>query len=268
MSYPDSAAVPDYRSMLGLKDRAFIVLGAGDGIGRQCCHALAQAGARVLCVDRDGALADGVAREMDGVSFTADVTVRADVERAFGRAREQFGSDFSGVVDIVGIAQLSELGAWDDAGWTRQFDIVLKHAFYALQLGASSLPARGGSIVFVGSISGMVSVPKQAVYGSAKAALHHLTRCAAHELGRKGIRVNAVAPGFVRTPRLLKALGEGFWERAAISNPMGRVAIPAEIASAALFLCSDLAAYVTGNVLTLDGGASFVAALPEITAQP
>lgn len=264
MSYPDSAAVPDYISMLGLKDRAFIVLGAGDGIGRQCCHALAQAGARVLCVDRDVTLAADVARQVDGIPLTADITVRSEAEQAFQKAREQFGSALSGVVDIVGMAQLRELTAWDDDGWMWQFNVVLKHAFYALQLGVSSLPSRGGSIVCIGSISGLVSVPKQAAYGAAKAALHHMVRCAAHEFGRKNVRVNAVAPGFVRTPRLLKALGDGFWQRASALNPMGRVAIPADIAAAVLFLCSDLAAYVTGNVLTLDGGVNFVAALPDM----
>jgi len=98
----------------------------------------------------------------------------------------------------------------------------------------------------------------------AKAALHHLVRCSAHELGPRGVRVNAVAPGFVRTPRLLKALAGEFWDQVGETNPLGRVAIPADIASAILFLCSDLASYVTGNVLTLDGGAHFVPPFPEL----
>jgi NAD(P)-dependent dehydrogenase (short-subunit alcohol dehydrogenase family) len=266
MSYPDSSAIPNYASLLALNGRGYMVLGAGDGMGRQTCHALAQVGARVLCVDRDAELASTVAREVGGIPFVADVTARTDMQRAFQTAEEKFGADFRGLVDIVGVAQIGELSAVDDASWGRQFDIVLRHAYLAIQLGGPVLARRGGgSMVFVGSISGLVSVAKQAAYGTAKAALHHLVRCAAHELGPAGVRVNAVAPGFVRTPRLLKALSEDFWQRVSDVNPSRRVAIPADIASAILFLCSDLAGYVTGNILTLDGGTSLIAALPEFS---
>jgi NAD(P)-dependent dehydrogenase (short-subunit alcohol dehydrogenase family) len=150
-----------------------------------------------------------------------------------------------------------------DASWNSQFDIVLRHAFLAIQIGGAALAqVGGGSMTFVGSISGCVSVANQAAYGTAKAALHHLVRCSAHELGPQGVRVNAVAPGFVRTPRLLNKLGEDFWDRVAAVNPLGRVDVPAEIAGAILFLACDLSSYVTGNVITLDGGTNNVAALP------
>jgi NAD(P)-dependent dehydrogenase (short-subunit alcohol dehydrogenase family) len=152
-----------------------------------------------------------------------------------------------------------------DEMWNQQFDIVLRHAYLAIQMGGAALAKRGGgSMVFAGSISGEVSVENQAAYGTAKAALHHLVRCAAHELGPSGVRVNAVAPGFVRTPRLLSRLDEDFWGSVASVNPLRRVAIPADIAKAILFLSSDLASYTTGNILTLDGGTHFVAALPTI----
>ena len=266
MEYPDSSAVPEYMQMLSLKGRGVVVLGAGDGMGRQTCHALAQAGAQVLCVDRDTGLATSIAQEVSGLACTADVTSRADMQNVFDRAREHFGHRFTGLVDIVGVAQIGELSTLDDDAWDRQFSIVLKHAFLAIQLGGAELARTGGgSMVFVGSISGLVSVARQAAYGTAKAALHHLVRSAAHELGPSGVRVNVVAPGFVRTPRLLKALSEEFWQQVSDINPSRRVAIPADIASAILFLCSDLAGYVTGNVLTLDGGTSLVAALPEIS---
>ena len=267
MTYPDSAAVPDYSSQLRLDGRGFVVLGAGDGMGRQTCHALAQAGAAVLCVDRDMALAEAVAVEVGGTAAVADVTVRADMERTFALAEARFGRSFSGVVDIVGVAQIGALADMDDAGWARQFDMVLRHAYLTIQLGGTALGRRGGgTLVFVGSISGLVSVGNQAAYGTAKAALHHLVRCSAHELGPRGVRVNAVAPGFVRTPRLLERLNESFWNSVAESNPLRRVAVPAEVASTILFLCSDLAQYVTANILTLDGGTSAVAALPVIGA--
>lgn len=265
MKYPDSAAVPDYPGFLSLEGRGFVVLGAGDGMGRQTCHALAQAGAKVLCVDSDPELAAGIAREVSGIAVSADVTLRSDMERVFQRADEVFGPILRGVVDIVGVAQIGALADVADDDWDRQFDIVLRHAYLTIQLGGAALASRGGgTLVFVGSISGLVSVARQAAYGTAKAALHHLVRCSAHELGPRGVRVNAVAPGFVRTPRLLSRLSESFWDNVSEVNPMRRVAIPADIASAILFLCSDLSGYVTANILTLDGGTSSVASVPQI----
>ena len=266
MIYPDSHEVPDFTSLLRLDGRAFVVLGAGDGMGRQTAHALGQCGARVLCVDRDMGLAEAVAREIGGTAsaIAADVTSRADMEKVFSVADADFRDAFAGVVDIVGMATTAPLSAIDDAAWAGQFDIVLRHAYLTIQLGGQALAKRGaGSLTFVGSISGAVSVANQAAYGAAKAALHHLVRCAAHELGPSGVRVNAVAPGFVRTPRLLKALSPEFWEGVSRANPLRRVAIPADIAAAMLFLTSDLARYVTANILTLDGGTSSIAALPE-----
>jgi NAD(P)-dependent dehydrogenase (short-subunit alcohol dehydrogenase family) len=263
--YPDSSAIPNYTSLLRLDGRGYLVLGAGDGIGRQTCHALAQAGAQVICVDRDAGLAEKVAQEISGVAMVANVTSREDMQRTFHAAKSSFAERFAGVVDIVGIANITELTAMDDAAWDSQFDLVLRHAWLAIQFGGAALAERGGgSMVFVGSISGLVSVAKQAAYGAAKAALHHLVRCAAHELGNRGVRVNAVAPGFVRTPRLLSRLSEGFWDQVSEINPLGRVAVPADIASAILYLASDLSGYVTANVLTLDGGMHAIAALPEI----
>jgi NAD(P)-dependent dehydrogenase (short-subunit alcohol dehydrogenase family) len=264
MDYPDSHSVPDFNALLRLDGRGFVVLGAGDGMGRQAAHALAQCGAKVLCVDRDGRLAESIAKETGGCAEAADVTLRADMERVFSVAQRQYGQEFAGVIDIVGMATTAPLAELDDAAWTQQFDIVLRHAYLTIQLAGRALAARGGgSLTFVGSISGEVSVANQAAYGSAKAALHHLVRCAAHELGPANVRVNAVAPGFVRTPRLLKALSAEFWDGVASANPLRRVAIPADIAAALLFLSSDLARYVTANVLTLDGGVSAIAALPE-----
>jgi NAD(P)-dependent dehydrogenase (short-subunit alcohol dehydrogenase family) len=265
VQYPDSSAIPDYLSRLRLDGLGFVVLGAGDGMGRQACHALAQAGARVLCVDRDASLAERISEEVRGTPLVADVTQRDDVVHVFETAQQQFADRLRGVIDIVGIAQIGLLSDLSDTAWNMQFDTVLRHAFLAIQIGGAALShVGGGSLTFVGSISGCVSVPRQVAYGTAKAALHHLVRCSAHELGPAGVRVNAVAPGFVRTPRLLSRLGEEFWDRVAATNPLGRVAVPAEIASVLLFLSSDLASYVTGNVITLDGGTHNVAALPAI----
>ncbi len=254
------AAYPD---LIRLQDQGMVVLGAGQGIGQEVCHALAQAGARVLCVDRDEELARRVASEVDGAACVADVTQRSDMERIIGTAESVFGGQFRGIVDIVGVAHIGPLESFDDAAWNGQMDIVLRHAFLALQIGGAALKrlGGGGAVTFVGSISGLRSVAGQAIYGAAKAALHHLVVCAAHELGPANIRVNAVAPSFVRTPRLEARLDEAFWKRLEATIPMRRAGRPSDVAAAVLFLQSELARYVTANVLTLDGGTSAVAAL-------
>jgi NAD(P)-dependent dehydrogenase (short-subunit alcohol dehydrogenase family) len=250
----DRSAVPDYPKLLRLDGRVFAVLGGGNGIGRQTCHALSQAGARVVCVDRDAALAQAVAAETGGDALCGDVTRREEVERIFAEARERAGP-VRGVVDIVGIAHLGPFMQLDDARWRSQFDLVLTHAFLALQVGGRAIAeAGGGAMVFVGSMSGVTNVPGQVAYGTAKAALHQLVSSAAKELGPTGVRVNAVAPGFARTPRLNDMIDEEQWREIGELTVLGRAADPSEIAAPILFLASDLAAHVTGQVLLADGG--------------
>jgi NAD(P)-dependent dehydrogenase (short-subunit alcohol dehydrogenase family) len=267
MAQPERSPVADYANPARLDGRGFVVLGAGQGIGRQTCHALSQAGAKVLCVDREQELAEAVAAEIGGHACAADVVERSDMERVFANARDAFGDLFSGIVDIVGIADVRPLADMDDAGWSRQFDLVLRHAYLAIQLGAKAM-SNGGSMVFVSSIAGMLSVENESTYGTAKAALNHLVRCTAHELGPRNIRVNAVAPGFVQTPRLLAALDEDFWRGLNDYIPLRRAASPADIAKSILFLASDMSTCITGTIMTIDGGVSTVAALPHIPLGP
>ena len=267
MAQPESSPVANYVNPASLEGRGFVVLGAGQGIGRQTCHALAQAGARVLCVDRAPALAEAIAAEVEGVACVADVTLRADAERIFAGASERFGDTLGGLVDIVGMADIRNIPDTDDASWNRNFDMNVRHAFLAIQIGARAM-AKGGSMVFVSSISGTHSIENEVSYGAAKAALNHLVRGAAHELGPRNIRVNAVTPGFVRTPRLLAALSEDFWTGLKTYIPLRRAAEPADIAKAILFLASDMSSYVTGAVIPIDGGLSTVAPVPHIPFAP
>jgi NAD(P)-dependent dehydrogenase (short-subunit alcohol dehydrogenase family) len=262
------AGTPDYLSLLRLDGRGFVVLGAGQGIGEQAVHALAQAGARVLCVDRDEQLARNIAEAVGGVACAADVTSRADMQRVFDTARRSFGR-VRGVVDIIGVAGIKALSAVDDAGWDQQFDIVLRHAYLAIQVGGEMMAADGGGcFAFVGSMSGNRAVPNQTAYAVSKAALHHLVRCAGAEYARRGVRINAVAPGYVRTPRLNQRLGEDAWNAIAKVIPIGRPATPAEIAGPLLFLASDLSAHMTGEVVAVDGGAGVMAAFPDVKFGP
>ncbi len=253
----------DFLSALRLDGRGTIVLGAGQGIGEATCRALAQAGAKVLCVDIDAALADAVAASVGGVACVADVTRRADMERIFATAVDAFGG-VRGVVDIVGMAKLVPLAKFTDQDYEWQFDIGLRHAYLALQIGAPIVArSGGGSFTFVGSISGIGSLPNEVIYGASKAALHHLARAAAVELGPMGIRVNAIAPGFVRTPRLDRLVTPQRWEEIGAEIPLAHVASPDQVAGPLLFLTSDLSSHVSGAILAIDGGLGAMAAIPQ-----
>jgi NAD(P)-dependent dehydrogenase (short-subunit alcohol dehydrogenase family) len=254
MTRTDDTEIPDYSGKLRLDGRNFVVIGAGQGIGRQATHALASLGARTFCVDLDHDLADDIAKEVDGIAWSGDATKRDDAESLFASAQATFGR-VDGLVDIVGMARYARLLDIGDDDWNWQFDIVLRHAYLAMQLGGRVMSGAGGGVmVFVASVSGITSAPQHAAYGAAKAGLMALVRSGAVELGPSGIRVNAVAPGVVWTPRVSVYLGEAGRTRNAENAPLRRVALPADIAAAILFLASDLASYVTGQTLVVDGG--------------
>lgn len=257
MTRTDDSAVPDYAGLLRLDGRGFVVLGAGQGIGRQATHALASVGARCFCVDLDPGLAADIAAETDGVAWSGDATKRDDATRLFDEASSVLGGRIHGIVDIIGMSRYGNLLDIDDDEWSWHHDIVLRHAFLALQLGGRKMAATGGGVMtFVASVSGLTGAPRHAAYGIAKAGLMSLVRSGALELGPVGIRVNAVAPGIVWTPRVSAFLGEEGLAKNSANTPLRRVALPADIAAALLFLSSDLASYVSGQVLTVDGGVS------------
>ena len=253
MTRLDDSPVPDYANRLRLDGRRFVVIGAGQGIGRQAAHALAANGARLLCVDVDQGLADDIAGEVGAVAWSGDATKREDVEKMFADAVKELGG-VDGLVDIVGISRFTDLVDLTDEDWNWHFDMSIRHAFLAMQYGAKSMAGHPGVMVFVASVSGITSAPRHAAYGAAKAGLMSLVRSGAVEFGPLGIRVNAVAPGVVWTPRVSGFLGEEGRARNSANAPLGRVALPEDIASGLLFMASDLAGYVTGHTLVVDGG--------------
>lgn len=255
MTRTDDSAVPDYPGRLRLDGRGFIVLGAGQGIGRQASHALASVGANLVTVDLDPDLAADIAGEVGGTPWSGDATKREDVERLFADAADAFGGKVDGFVDIIGMAQYMGLLDIDDDLWEWHQNIVLRHAYLALQVGGKAMvETGGGTMTFVASVSGISSAPLHAAYGVAKAGLMSLVRSAAVELGPRGLRVNAVAPGMVWTPRVSAYVGEEGRNKNIENTPLRRVALPEDIASALLFLCSDLSSYVNGQTLVVDGG--------------
>jgi NAD(P)-dependent dehydrogenase (short-subunit alcohol dehydrogenase family) len=250
----DNTEVPDYSGLLRLDGKGIVVVGAGAGIGRQVSHALAQVGARVICVDVEPDLAQEIATEVGGTAWSGDATDRASVERLVRDAQTTLGR-VDGVVDIIGMSRYGAIVEIDDAEWDWHFNIVLRHAYLLTQLfGAAMVESGGGTLAFVASVSGLTSAPRHAAYGAAKAGLMSLVRSAAVELGPLGVRANAVAPGVVWTPRVSGFLGEEGRQRNIANTPLRRVALPADIAAALLFLTSDLSSYVNGQTLVVDGG--------------
>jgi len=252
MTTADDSPVPNYPELLRLDDRGFVVVGAGQGNGRQTVHALASVGARVLCVDIDRGLAEEVAAEVDGFACAADATNTADVERLLAQAQQQLGR-VHGICDIVGMARWAALVDMPEEDWDWNFDMVLRHAFLLTKHGARLMAADGGGCIsFVASVSGVSSSPFHGGYGAAKAGLLSLVRTAAVELATANVRVNAVVPGGIATPRLAKAHGIDLDQ--ATDGALRSPARTSDIAAALLFLSSDLARHVTGHALTVDGG--------------
>lgn len=250
----DPDRVPDYMAQARLDGQGHVVIGAGRGIGRQCAHALAQAGARVVCVDIERARAEAVAAELGGIAMDADVTRRDEADRLLREARRALGR-LDGIVNIVGASLGSTVLAATDELIDRNLDINLRHAILTVQIGAGLMAqAGGGTITLVGSIAGVTALPKQALYGAAKAALHHFVRASAAELGHLGVRVNAIAPGYVRTPRMIDRFDDDRWEEIGDATPLQRPGLPSDIAAIALFLASGWSAFLTGQVILADGG--------------
>jgi len=250
----DETPVPNYADLGRLDGQVFVVLGAGQGIGRQTAHALAQAGAQVVCVGRRQEPTERVAAEVGGVAMLADAQDRVAMEQLFAEIKERFGK-LNGIVDIIAIGVRGGVLEMTDEDYQWQHDNVLRHAFLALQLGAPLMrESGGGTVVLVSSVAGQRVWPNITLgYSIFKAALDHMTRVAAVELGPMGIRVNTVSPGLVRTPRWQTQTPE-WYAKVSESYPLRRIGEPSEIGSVILFLATDLSRNMTGQILVADGG--------------
>jgi len=226
---------------------------------------LAEAGAAVACLDidrvRSAAVVDEISsRGGSGLSIEADVRRSSDADRAV----EQTVGDLGGldvVVDVIGEIRWGSVVDLTDEDWSYSIDSVIRHVFNLGRAAGRHLVAqgRGGSFVSVSSVSGLASAPFHAPYGAAKAGIMSLTRSLAIELAPAGVRVNAVAPGAVATPRVAARIDAGPEKTAAATrsrSPLGRMAEPDEIAKVVVFLSSDLASYVSGQTVVVDGAAS------------
>ncbi|WP_297747369.1 SDR family NAD(P)-dependent oxidoreductase [uncultured Tessaracoccus sp.] len=245
-----------------LDGQTAIVTGSTRGIGRALAHGLAEAGASIVIVGRDEAAASQVMKEIEergqrSIFVAADVTVREDCERIRDEAIAAFGR-IDVLVNNAGICihEDSLKVTFDD--WRAVFNVNVDGVWLMSQVIGETMVSRGGGrIVNVGSMSGIiVNRPQwQPAYNASKAAVHQLTRSLAAEWAPSGVRVNAVAPGYVHTD--MSPLHEPHFRVRWIDDaPMLRAAEPEEIAPAVLYLASEASSFVTGEILVTDGGYS------------
>jgi 3-oxoacyl-[acyl-carrier protein] reductase len=238
--------------------RVALVTGGGKGIGAATVERLAAEGARVVVADLDVAGAEETAARVGGVAVRCDVTSRSDVESAVARAAELGRLDV--LVTCAGIIRDNLIHKLSDEDWDAVIATHLRGTFLAVQAAQAHMVAQGsGAMVLISSTSALGN-RGQANYAAAKAGIQGLTKTLALELGRFGVRVNCVAPGFVATAmteQTADRLGvpfEDFQQLVAEQTALQRVGRPEDIASVIAFFASDDAGYVTGQVLYARGG--------------
>ena len=244
-----------------LKDKVAAVTGAGregKGIGRSICLALAKEGARIVIADFVKEAADSVAEEVkalgvEAISLKADVSQAAEADALIQGAVDAFGS-VDILVNNAGITRDALLMRMTDEQWDAVLDTNLKGAFNCIRAASRQmLRQRSGRIINIASVMGLIGNIGQANYSASKAGMIGLTKTAARELGSRGITVNAVAPGFIQTA-MTEELPEQVRENIGKQIPLVRLGTPEDVAGVVVFLCSDAASYITGQVLNVDGG--------------
>lgn len=249
-----------------LEGKVAIITGAGSGIGRATAELFAREGAAVAVLDVNGDAATAVSDAIragghPAMAMATDVTDDAQVRAAVAAVAAELGP-INILYNNAGIGSSGAVDVAEDADWDRCFDINVKGSFYCSRAVVPSMEEAGkGSIINQASVAALVGIANFAAYCSAKAAVVGLTRSMSIDLAPRGIRANAIAPGTVYTPLMepmLTARGGGDLQKGLAMTitkyPIGRLGDVSDIAGAALYLASDEAAFVTGSVLTIDGG--------------
>jgi NAD(P)-dependent dehydrogenase (short-subunit alcohol dehydrogenase family) len=252
-----------------LDGKAAVITGAAGGIGREAALLFSEEGASVCVADVSAAEGERTAAECREAFFQrVDVADSASVEAMYAAARDRFGG-----IDVLynnaGISPEDDASILetDEGAWQRVQDVNLKGVFLCCKHGIPHLLERGGgSVINVASFVAVLgAATSQISYTASKGGVLALSRELAVQFARRGVRVNALCPGPVETPLLLRIFGDdpAAYERRRIHLPMGRLAKPREIANGALFLASDDASYVNGATFLVDGGLTAAYVTPE-----
>jgi 7-alpha-hydroxysteroid dehydrogenase len=248
----------DVSNVLSLKGQVAIITGGGAGIGRAISETFALAGAAVAVSDLKQETAEAVARGIvqaggKAIAVACDVTDDAALANIVDTTLKAFGKISILVNNAGGGGPKPFTMPMSDFIWAYKLNVF--SAFRLCQLCADHIEKSGGGAVLnISSMAGENKNVKMTSYGSSKAAMNHLTRNMAFDLGPKKIRVNAIAPGAIKTDALTKVLTPEIEKAMLKHTPMGRLGEPSDIANAALFLCSGASAWVSGQVLTVSGG--------------
>ena len=241
-----------------LDGQVALVTGAGAGIGRAIARLFAGAGAAVVVSDLEAETAEAVAAEISGagakaVGVACNVTKEADLTAAVDTAVDRFGGLSILVNDAGGGGPKPFEMPMDDFRWAYELNVF--SLFRLTQLAAPHMQkAGGGAVLNISSMAGENKNKRMASYASSKAAVNHLTRNIAFDLGATGVRVNAIAPGAIKTDALAKVLTPETEAAMLRHTPLGRLGVAEDIAYAALFLCAPASAWISGQVLTVSGG--------------
>lgn len=244
--------------MIDLHGKSALVTGGGRGIGARIALRLAEAGADVAVCDIDLATAQETAKEIEkagnrSLALQANVADAGDVGAMLGRFLEMFGT-IDILVNNAGITRDGLIVRMKEQDWDAVLDVNLKSAFLCCKEAARPMmKARSGKIVNIASVVGLMGNAGQVNYSASKAGLIGLTKTLAREFAARSINVNAVAPGFIKTAMTDK-LSDADKEKLTNQIPMQKLGAPSDVADAVLFLASSLADYITGQVVTVDGG--------------